>query len=162
ADDPAPAAPPPRHTPHLPRRGAATPRTSVDPALVFKLGKWIGLAVVAALIVWGAISLFRGSPDRAAHPAATTTTTAAPAASPLSAEPTITLVALDNVRVKVVTVDGSRVLLPDTMLTRGQTQVVPKPGPIYITYSAGKNLEVEISGKRYPMPTAGWDRAQIK
>lgn len=155
-EDPAPAAPPPRHAPHLPRRGSAATRQGIDPALVFKLGKWAGVALVAVLLVWGAIALFKGSPAPAARPVATTT------ASPLTAEPTITLVALDSVRVKVVTVTDGRVLLPDTQLARGQTQIVPKPGPIYITYSSGKDLQVEIAGKRYPMPTPGWDRAQIK
>jgi hypothetical protein len=47
-------------------------------------------------------------------------------------------------------------------LNRGQSQIVPKPGPIYIRYSAGRNLEVEVNGRRYPMPTEGMDRAQIK
>jgi len=46
-------------------------------------------------------------------------------------------------------------------LSRGQTQVVPKRGAIYITASAGKNLEIEINGKRYPMPFEGYDRAKI-
>jgi cytoskeletal protein RodZ len=159
ADEPAPAAPPPRQTPHLPRRGSsAAPRQSVsiDPALVFKIGKWVGVVVVAVLLVWGATALFKSSPAPATRPAAAATT-----ASPLSTEPTITLIALDTVRVQVATVADNRVLLPETTLARGQTQIVAKPGPIYVTYSDAANLEIEAGGKRYPAP-AGWHRVQVK
>jgi hypothetical protein len=69
---------------------------------------------------------------------------------------------LDTVTVSVTTPDG-RVLLPETTLARGQSQVVPKPGSIYIRYSQPKNVEVEIDGKRYPMPAGnGPARAQIR
>ncbi len=163
ADEPAPKPQPTRRNAGPGRRpsmgGGAT---SIDPALVFKFGKWAALAVVVVLLVWGAIALFSGG-DRPAKPASASTAATSPAAAPISAaDPTITLIASDTVRVKVVTAADGRVLLPETTLVRGQSQVVPKPGPIYISYSAGKNLEVEVNGKRYPMPTEGWDKAQIK
>lgn len=164
-EEPAPAAATARRTSHVNRRPSATPTTSIDPALVFKSLKWAGIALAVLLVLWGVKSLFSDgkSPEK---PHSTVTSAPAAASSAPTAAPTgeatITLRALDTVRVKVVTVADGRVLLPDTTLVRGQTQVVPKPGPIYITYSAGKNLEVEVGGKSYPMPTEGWDRAQIK
>lgn len=168
--EPSHASPPAHRAPHTPRRNSSADTPSVDPALVFKILKIAGAVLVVALLVWGGITLFRGSsPNRGAHATnpptqaanpAPTTATPNNAATPL--DQTITLIASDTVRVKVVSVTDGRVLLPDTTLNAGQTQVVSKPGPIYITYSAGKNLQVEVGGKRYPMPTEGWDRAQIK
>jgi cytoskeleton protein RodZ len=168
AEEPAPAPAPARRassSPRVNRGGESHSGPALDPALVFKVSKWIGGAVLAVLVIWGLVSLFSGGsrPARTSAPAGA----ASPSVSnsPVSAsatEPTILLVALDTVRVKVVAVADNRVLLPETTLVRGQTQPVPKPGPIYITYSAGKNLQVEVNGKRYPMPTEGWDRAQIK
>ena len=163
ADEPAPSAPPPRQAPHLPRRGAsASSRQSVgmDPALVFKIGKWAGIVVVGVLLVWGVAALFKSSPAPAAHPAAAATT-----ASPLTAEPTITLVALDTVQVTVdrKNSDGShgQILFQGT-LARGQTQVVSKPGPIYITANPAENLEIEYRGKRYPTNVKGYKAVQMQ
>lgn len=158
------AAPTRRHAaPHVRHHGESSAGPAIDPALVFKISKWAGAVVVLLLVAWGIKAIFSGSTaEHTATPtSAPTATASAPAAAPAQ-EPTITLVAVDTVRVKVVAVDDGRVLLPETTLVRGQTQIVPKPGPIYITYSAGKNLQVEVAGKRYPMPTDGWDRAQIK
>lgn len=143
-------------------RGIGTPATpSIDPALLWKIAKWTGVGIVGLLVLWGIVSLFSGGT------AGTSAKSSAPVSAPVSAssqtgEPMITLIALDAVRVNVKTVADGQVLLPDTTMTRGQTLTVPKPGPIYITYTAGKNLEVEVAGRRYPMPTDGYDRAQIK
>lgn len=78
----------------------------------------------------------------------------------VTADSTVTLIALDTVRVKVVQESDNKELFQGT-LARGQTQVVSKRGALYITASAGKNLEIEINGKRYPMPFEGYDRAKI-
>lgn len=167
AEEPAPKPQPSRHNAGPGRRSSGSGGgTSIDPAIVFKFGKWIALVVVALLGLWAVKAIFSGgsSERAAAKPAASSSSVSSgPTAAPAPAsEPTITLIANDTVRVKVVTAADGRVLLPETTLVRGQSQVVPKPGPIYITYSAGKNLEVEVNGKRYPMPTEGWDKAQIK
>jgi cytoskeletal protein RodZ len=167
AEPPAPAAPQPsRRSPRVTRSGSTgtPPSLPIDPALVFKIAKGAGVVVVVILIAWGAKAIFSGNEnDRASR--ATTSNPISSTTPPIvqsAPEPTINLVALDTVRVKVVTVADGRVLLPETTLVRGQIQAVPKPGPIYVTYSAGKNLQVEVNGKRYPMPTEGWDKAQIK
>lgn len=164
-DEAPPPAAAPRRSTGAGRRVGSAPGVSIDPAFVFKAGKWAGIGLVVVLVIWGVVALFSGaSSDRATKTAANSApqNTAASNAGPVASEPTITLHAIDTVRVKVVTVADGSVLLPDTTLVRGQSQTVPKPGPIYITYTAGKNLEVEVSGKRYPMPTPGYDRAQIK
>ncbi len=162
AEEAAPTPQPVRRSTGAGRRVGASPGPGIDPALVFRFGKWAALGLLGVLVIWGLFSLLgSASKDRITKtPTATTPSALAPVQA---AEPTITLVALDTVRVSVVTSLDGRVILPETTLLRGQTQVVPKPGPIYIRYSLGKNLEVEIDGKRYGMPPGnGPDRAQIK
>lgn len=143
------------------RRASTGSGSNIDPALVFKSLKWVGVAVLAILVLWGVKALFTSATvDQVTKTPASSASVSS--SGPTVAEPTVTLIASDTVRVKVVSVADGRVLLPDTTLARGQTQVVPKPGAIYITYTAGKNLEVEVNGRRYGMPTAGYDRAKIE
>ncbi|ACB74950.1 helix-turn-helix domain-containing protein [Opitutus terrae] len=161
------AAPTPARRPSPANRGiGTTPGVGIDPALLWKIAKWVGIGLVAIVLLWGIISLFSGGSSEPASKAATAPASAA-ASSPVSASPvanetTITLHALEVVRVGVVSAEDGRVILPDITLNRGQSRTVSKSGPIYIRYSAGRNLEVEVNGKRYPMPTDGMDRAMIK
>lgn len=145
----------------------SAPGPGIDPALLWSIAKWAGIGLVAIMLLWGIISLFSGGSSGSRPKTAATVPAAAPVSSPVSASPaanetTITLHALEVVRVGVVSADDGRVLLPDVTLNRGQSRTVSKSGPIYIRYSAGRNLEVEVNGKRYPMPTDGMDRAMIK
>lgn len=163
---PAPVEPPAaaqtvRRAANAGRRVGTGSSSNIDPALVFKSLKWVGLAVLAILVLWGVKALFSSATADRVTKTPASSATVSPVV-PTVAEPTVTLIASDTVRVKVVAVSDGRVLLPDTTLVRGQTQVVPKPGAIYITYTAGKNLEVEVNGRRYGMPTAGYDRAKIE
>lgn len=161
------AAPAPARRPSPANRGiGTTPGAGIDPALLWKIAKWVGIGLVAIVLLWGIISLFSGGSSEPASKAASAPASAA-ASSPVSASPvtnetTITLHALEVVRVGVVSAEDGRVILPDITLNRGQSRTVSKSGPIYIRYSAGRNLEVEVNGKRYPMPTDGMDRAMIK
>jgi len=165
SEESAPTAPPPaRRVPHVPRRGAPASTNGIDPALVFKIGKWAGGALIAVVVIWGAVSLFKGTPgERAPKPAAAVAALAS-APTPV-AEPTITLVALDTVRITVdrKNPDASHgdVLFQGTLL-RGQTQIVSKPGAIYITASAAENVEIEYRGKRYPTGFAGYKTVQMQ
>jgi cytoskeleton protein RodZ len=162
-EDVAPTPVAPRRSTGAGRRVGSSPGSGLDPAMVFKIGKWAGAGLAVILVVWALVSIFSSaSSDRISKRAETGAPQSAPSAGPQPTEAIITLHATDTVRVKVVTVSDGTVLLPDTTLVRGQSQTVSKPGPIYITYTAGKNLEVEVGGKRYPMPTPGYDRAQIK
>ena len=81
-------------------------------------------------------------------------------------ERTITLVALDTVRVTVVArndddSEGEEIFRGT--LARGQTQVVPWPGPgsIFIKANAGENLQIEYKGKRYGSQFTGNNRAKM-
>ena len=172
---PAPASPPSRRVPHAPRRSANADTPSVDPALVFKGVKWAAAVVVALLVLWGAIALYRSGTDRGSRAAATATQQAAQSA-PTSATATITpplapsseqvtLIALDTVRVTVErkNPDASHGdMLFQGTLVRGQTQIVTKPGPIFITASAAENLEIEYHGKRYPTGYTGYKALQMQ
>jgi len=46
-------------------------------------------------------------------------------------------------------------------LARGQSQIVPWPGPIYIKANAGENLQIEFKGKRYGSQFTGVGRAKM-
>ncbi len=142
----------------LSRSGSSLPQgPAISPQLIFKGGIAVGGILVLLLIVWAIKAIVS---DNAPAPG---NRPAQAAVSPLqpAADNTVTLIALDTLRVKVMTVEGGRVLLADTTLVRGQTEVVTKTEPIYIYASAGKNLQIEIKGKRYPMPFEGYDRAKI-
>jgi cytoskeletal protein RodZ len=164
-----PAAAPARRQPAVSRGSHASSGPSIDPALLFKLGKLAVGILVIVLVVWGIVSIFsgRGSSNastasrNSASTTATTATTSTPAPAP---ERTITLVALDVVRVTVKhkNPDASE---GDTIyqgtLTRGQTQTVPWTSPIYIIASAGENLQIEYRGRRFDSKFTGPGRAQM-
>lgn len=143
----------------LQRSGSSLPQgPAISPQLIFKGGIALGGIILVLMIVW-AVKTIVSDPT----PTTTAAKPATTAASPVqpAADNTVTLIALDTLRVKVMTVDGGRVLLPDTTLVRGQTETIAKTEPVYIYASAGKNLQIEIKGKRYPMPFEGYDRAKI-
>ncbi|MFI5335322.1 MAG: helix-turn-helix domain-containing protein [Opitutales bacterium] len=148
----------------LPRSGSSLPKgPAIPPTLIFRGGIILGAVIVLLLIVWGIKAAMSG--DEAPAKSRAAAAASAPAAVTTPAEPTVGLVALNTVRVKVTrkNADGSAgdVLLPDTTMMRGEVRSVPKPGPILIWATEGKNLQVEINGKRYPMPFEGYNRAQI-
>lgn len=163
-EETAPLPPPTRRTPHIQHRRSAEPGGSaIDPALLFKFARWAGLALVAVLIIWGVKSLFTSSPTEKAKPASAITS-----APPTTTEPTITIIALDTVRlsVKVKNADGSagEVLLPDVTLMRGENRVVPKKGTLYLTATALENVAIEENGHRTNIRDqgiSGYSRVQI-
>ena len=158
------AAPQPaRRQPTVSRGSGTAPEPAIDPALLFKLGKWAALIVVVVLVVLGGRALFFSStPAPVVHnppPAVTKPTAAQPVE-----EKTITLVALGPVRVTVARRNADESEGEDIFsgnLVRGQTQVVAWPGPIYITASAGENLQIEFKGKRYDSKFTGFGRAKM-
>lgn len=127
------------------RIGTSLPTgTFIDQRVLFKVGTVVLAVVLLGLAIWGIKSF----------------TTSAPKPAAVSEDPTITLIALDSVRVKVAQKADGSVLWQGTMV-RGETRTLPKRGAIYITYDPGKNLEMDLKGKRYPMPTPGYDRAEL-
>jgi hypothetical protein len=135
---------------------------AIDPALLFKFGKWAAIGVVALLFLWGVMAIISSTraPAVAHNPPA-------PAVKPAAAQPverTITIVAVDAVRVSVVARnadDSEGEELYSGTLARGQSQVVPWPGPIYIKANAGENLQIEYKGKRYGSQFTGVGRAKM-
>jgi cytoskeletal protein RodZ len=143
----------------LNRSGTSLPKgPAIPPTLIFRGGIGVGIVVVALLIWWGVSSLIGEKKPVPAHNQA-----AASAVSPN--ESSLSLIAINTVRVKVTkrNPDGSAgdVIMPDTTLVRGEVRNLPNPGPALIWASEGKNLQIEINGKRYPMPFEGYNRAQI-
>ncbi len=134
--------------------------SSLDPALVFKVTAIVVGGIVLALIVWGVKSLVSGDRARPAAPAA-----AVQSVVQAAPEQTFTLVALDVVRVTVnrINADGTpgEEIFKGTLL-RGQTQVVPKPGPVLITATVAENLEIEVNGRRWPTGQTGYKTMQLK
>lgn len=156
APEPQAAAEPAHRPSGLGRSGSSLPEgPAISPQLIFRGGIALVAIVVVLLVVWVVKAIVTDpTPVSSRSPA----TTGAPVQ--VTADSTVTLIALDTVRVKVVQDSDNKELFQGT-LARGQTQSVPKRGALYITASAGKNLEIEINGKRYPMPFEGYDRAKI-
>jgi beta-lactamase regulating signal transducer with metallopeptidase domain len=77
---------------------------------------------------------------------------------------TVTLIALDTVRVEVNPKladesPGENIFVGT--LASGQRQIVSWGSPIYISASDGKNLQIEYNGKRYPAGFTGAGRCQM-
>jgi len=119
----------------------------IEGRMVIKIGVIAAAALLIVLIIWGIMSVTGGSKEKQAQTQ--------------TQEPQIVLYAIDTVRVKVVQASDNQELFQGT-LVRGEQRKLPKRSNLFITYSEGKNLQVEVDGKRYPMPTAGYDRAEIK
>jgi len=143
----------------LNRSGSSLPKgPPIPPTLIFRGGIALAVIVVLLLIYWGVSAIIGGDPEPGKKGSNQNSAVSVE-------EPTISLIALNSVRVKVTlkNEDGSpgEVLFPDTTLVSGETRTIPKPGPILIWATEGKNLQIEIKGKRYPMPFEGYNRAQI-
>jgi cytoskeleton protein RodZ len=154
AESPAPAAEPaaPRAAPgRYPRGGASSLPTGPDPATIFKWAK-IGGAVVLALVLLLVIKSLVGGGGSTAKPAAATRSSTP--ATTAAHEPSVTLVATNDVRVTVEkrNPDGTRSeLLFERTLSRGEVASVPRTGEIFITASAAQNLTLVINGRSFPM-----------
>lgn len=122
----------------------------IDPRMVWRVGKIVLGVLVVGGIIWSIKYAMQSSPNTQAATAATTAQT----------ESVLTLIALDTVRVKVVQKSDDKELFQGN-LVRGETRTVPRRGALYITASEGKNLQIEVSGKRYAMPFTGYDRTEL-
>jgi transcriptional regulator with XRE-family HTH domain len=165
APEVAPAPAPAHRQPAVSRGGNVAAGPAIDPALLFKFGKWIALFVVLVLVIWAIAAIISGA--RSGGVARTTPVTPSkPAVVTPVVERTITLVALDAVRVTVVARNDDDSEGPEIFkgtLTRGQTQEIPWPGPgsIFIKANAGENLQIEYKGKRYGSQFTGNNRAKM-
>ena len=130
--------------------------SQMDPAVIMRIATGAVALLVVVLIIWGVKSMI--SDGRAKKAVATTNLQVAP-------ESTITLVAVNpvSVQVSIKNTDGSpgEIILPNTPLARGEQRSVPWHSALFITATAGENLQVEFNGKRSPMPFKGYDRAAL-
>ncbi len=158
-----PQAPPPRSLP--PRRPGAPSRSGLDPVVAFRLAKWLLGSVGVLLVIWGAQALLS---DGAAPPRPRSERPAAAPAVSAPSEPTITVIALDAVRlnVKVKNPDGSagEALIPDVTMARGERRTISKKTALYLTATALENVALEENGRTMNIRDQGirgYDRVQI-
>ena len=121
----------------------------IEGRMLIKIAAIAAGLLLVALLIWGIKSMASGSGEKQRS-----TVSAVPA------EPSVLLIAIDTVRVKIVQESDGKELYQGT-LVRGETRSIARKSPFLITYSEGKNLEVEYNGKRWPMPTPGYDRVRI-
>ena len=138
---------------------------AIDPALLFKFGKWIAGGIIFLLLLWAVMAIISSTKSAGVSHTPPVTTTKPAVAAPV-VEKTITLVALDAVRVTVVARnddDSEGAEIFRGTLARGQTQEIPWPGPgsLYIKANAGENLQIEYKGKRYGSQFTGNNRAKM-
>ena len=127
----------------------------MDQAVMMKFGLFGGGVLVIIIIVALLFNVFTSrSSDKPTKQAAQVATTAV--VQPDAAQ-TLTLIAADATRVKVVQELDNKVLF-NGALARGETRTVPKQGKLLITVEAGKNLRMEVNGRNYPVPLEGYGR----
>lgn len=145
-------------------RGATSLPTGPDPAVVFRYVKWGAFAVLGLVVILVAKSLLGGGGAPAPAPSRPTTPAPAAASAPAPRQNVITLIAKDAVFVRVCekNADNSEGadLFKGTLSAR-QAQPVPWNGPLFISFSAGENLEVEFNGRRTPTGMRGASRVQL-
>ena len=145
--------------PRYPRTGGTALPGGPDPATVFKYLKIGGIVVVVLLAVLIIKALVSGDSSTPARPGTATQ----PAAAATSG-PSYKVVALDAVFVRVTKLvgedtDGEEVF--SGTLSKGQSQTIAWTGPHKIWASEGQNLQIEWSGKRYPMTFTGYGRGYM-
>ena len=83
-----------------------------------------------------------------------------PSEDQAAAQQTITLIARDTVRVKLVQeLDGAE-LFQGTLI-KGESRTFTKRGSLLLTATALENVDIEINGKRQANPYSGYMRVQI-
>ena len=146
------------HQARFQRPGENLPKApAIDPALVFKGGIILGFIVLLLVAFW-IIKSLAGS-----GAAPTPVRTSSPAVSEIAEAPaaaaTVSIVALEPVRIKVVRKsDGAE-------LFQGPLQAGERKDyanvPIYLTASDLAAVEIEYKGHRYPTGHAGHERIQF-
>ncbi len=144
-------------TPHniIPPKGPIIP-----PQWVFKGGIALGGVIILILLIWIIKALIGGPTPTPVSGTPPATIPGTVQSSDAQQQAGLTLIALNTVRVKVVQESNNQELYQGT-LVRGQTHTVPKRGALLITADAGKNLEIEIAGRRYPMPFEDYNQARV-
>ena len=144
--------------PRFQRPGESLPKPPpLDPALVFKGGIVIVIIAVVLLGVWVVRTLVSSSAPAPAPRSAPAVSEAAEA--PVAPAPTVTIVGLEAVRIKVVR-KSDGVELYQGPLQAGERRDYANV-PIYLTASELGSVEIEYKGHRYPTGHTGHDRIQF-
>lgn len=150
--DEEPQAPPPPRISKIHTAPIEGPR---DRGNLLRIGVVAGGAILAlALLIW-IIRLVTSSPVSDSSAAG-----GAAAAAAVESE-SITLIALDNVSVKVVQAGDNKVLFSGD-LVRGETRTIARRGAILVTHNVGKNLQFEKAGVRFRPSVDGYGRARLE
>jgi transcriptional regulator with XRE-family HTH domain len=148
-----------RPQPRFQRPGENLPKSpAIDPALMFKAGK-ILLGVVAVLAgIWIIKSLMAptGTTPAPARSSSVAMTEASESSLPA---PTVTVVALEPVRIKVVR-KSDGVELYQGPLQKGERREYANAA-LYLTASELGAVEIEYKGRAYPTGHTGHDRIQF-
>ncbi len=149
----------PRNPGRFPRPGESLPKgPAIDPALVFKGGIVVVVALVALVIIWIAKSLLGNStPAPSTHASPQVTDVSDGSSSGPAA--TVSIVALDPVRIKVVRKSDGVELFQGALQT-GDRREYPNV-PIFLTASELGAVEIDYKGRRYPTGHSGHDRIQF-
>lgn len=151
--EPPSAATSPVLEPRIPRGRTNLPASPlIQPALIFRGGIAIAIALVALLAFWGVRSLMSEGP---AAPAPAPAAAVAPAAP----DAVVSVGALDAVRIKVVRQsDGAE--LYQGPLERGERRDYPNV-PLYLTSNALESVEIVYKGRHYGTGQKGWSKVAL-
>ncbi len=155
AEESEPESAPARRPAQTFRSGMPSPGVPIDVILKIAFAA-IAIIVAVLLVVWGVKMAFSG-PKKSAP----TITAGEPVAAQPLPEQTVTLVALGPLDVQVKQELDGKIIYRGT-LSAGERMSIVKRGAILVTYTVGKNLQLEINGHLYGMPTTGYDRARIE
>jgi transcriptional regulator with XRE-family HTH domain len=129
---------------------SASPGTGVspiDPALLIKGGIAVAALVLVIAIIFGLRAISGGSSRSAPEIRA-------------MAQETITLIARDTVRVKLVQeLDGAEIF--QGTLIKGESRTFPKRGSLLLTAAKFQNVDIEVNGKRKANPYSDYMKVQI-
>lgn len=158
-----------RAQPHYPRGTGTSLPTGPDPAVMYKWMKIGGVALGVIVVVIILMSVFSGrgsSPTPARSTPAASTQQPTPSSPGLQAPsaPTITLVAVNPVNVRVQRKNADETpgeTIFEGMLNRGDTRTIPWPGELYVTASVAENLQFEVNGRRSPMGQTGYATGRL-
>ena len=153
----APEPPPPRRMPQPFRNNMPSPGVPLDVLIKFAFIILVA-ALLLVLVGWGVKEVFFTSAKKSQATVVTGEITAAPQPVP---DQTIMLTAVGPVDVQVKQEIDNRIIYRGT-LGAGDRIPIVKRGAIFITSTAGKNLQIEMNGRIYGMPTTGYDRARIE
>jgi len=154
-DEEPPAAPQPAPQVRTSQIHTAPIESARDRGNLVRIGLVAGGAILALVLLVWVIRQITTSPTTAAG-SATGTTQSTPSDSE-----SITLIALDNVSVKVVQASDNAVLFNGD-LVRGETRTIVKRGAILVTHNIGKNLQFERAGVRFRPSVDGYGRARLE